>query len=67
LIFGKLGLPAEVIQEFAADMTQRYPLKRIGHTDKVAKAALFLLSNESSYVTGVELIADGGMAVCNRL
>jgi NAD(P)-dependent dehydrogenase (short-subunit alcohol dehydrogenase family) len=61
-IFGKLGLPAEVIQGFAADMTQRNPLKRIGHADEIAKAALFLLSSESSYVTGVELFVDGGMA-----
>jgi NAD(P)-dependent dehydrogenase (short-subunit alcohol dehydrogenase family) len=61
-IFGKLGLPAEVIQGFAADMTQRNPLKRIGHVDEIAKAALFLLSNESSYVTGIELFVDGGMA-----
>jgi Dehydrogenases with different specificities (related to short-chain alcohol dehydrogenases) len=61
-IFGKLGLPTEVIQGFAADMTQRNPLKRIGHVDEIAKAALFLLSNESSYVTGIELFVDGGMA-----
>jgi NAD(P)-dependent dehydrogenase (short-subunit alcohol dehydrogenase family) len=61
-IFGKLGLPAEVIQGFAADMTQRNPLKRIGHVDEIAKAALFLLSSESSYVTGIELFVDGGMA-----
>jgi NAD(P)-dependent dehydrogenase (short-subunit alcohol dehydrogenase family) len=61
-IFGKLGLPAEVIQGFAADMMQRNPLKRIGHVDDVAKAALFLLSTESSYVTGIELFVDGGMA-----
>lgn len=61
-IFGKLGLPPEVIQGFAADMMQRNPLKRIGHVDDIAKAALFLLSNESSYVTGIELFVDGGMA-----
>jgi len=61
-IFGKLGLPADVIQGFAADMIQRNPLKRIGHVDDIAKAALFLLSNESSYVTGIELFVDGGMA-----
>jgi NAD(P)-dependent dehydrogenase (short-subunit alcohol dehydrogenase family) len=61
-IFGKLGLPSEVIQAFATDMVQRNPLKRIGHVDDIAKAALFLLSNESSYITGIELFVDGGMA-----
>jgi NAD(P)-dependent dehydrogenase (short-subunit alcohol dehydrogenase family) len=61
-IFGKLGLPAEVVQGFAADMLQRNPLKRIGNSHDVAKAALFLLSDESSYTTGIELFVDGGMA-----
>src|SRR5271154_6924664 len=61
-IFGKLGLSSETIQAFAADMLQRNPLKRIGHADDVAKAALFLLSDESSYTTGIELFVDGGMA-----
>jgi NAD(P)-dependent dehydrogenase (short-subunit alcohol dehydrogenase family) len=61
-IFGKLGLPAEVIQGFAADMLQRNPLKRIGHVDDVARAALFLLSDQSAYTTGIELFVDGGMA-----
>jgi NAD(P)-dependent dehydrogenase (short-subunit alcohol dehydrogenase family) len=61
-IFGKLGLSSEVVQAFAADMLQRNPLKRIGHVNDVAKAALFLLSDESSYSTGIELFVDGGMA-----
>lgn len=61
-IFGKLGLPSEVVQAFAADMLQRNPLKRIGHVDDVAKAALFLLSDQSAYTTGIEMFVDGGMA-----
>jgi NAD(P)-dependent dehydrogenase (short-subunit alcohol dehydrogenase family) len=61
-IFGKLGLPSEVVQAFAADMLQRNPLKRIGQAHDVAKAALFLLSDQSAYTTGTELFVDGGMA-----
>lgn len=61
-IFGKLGLPSDVIQAFAADMLQRNPLKRIGQGHDVAKAALFLLSDQSAYTTGAELFVDGGMA-----
>jgi NAD(P)-dependent dehydrogenase (short-subunit alcohol dehydrogenase family) len=61
-IFGKLGLSSETIQAFAADMLQRNPMKRIGHVDDVAKAALFLLSDQSAYTTGIELFVDGGMA-----
>ena len=61
-IFGKLGLPSDVVQAFAADMLQRNPLKRIGQAHDVAKAALFLLSDQSAYTTGIELFVDGGMA-----
>jgi len=61
-IFGKLGLPAEVVQGFAKEMIQQNPLKRIGKADDIAKAALYLLSDQSEYVTGTELFVDGGMA-----
>ena len=42
-------------------MLAEIPLHRVGQADEVAAAALFFASTESSYVTGTELVVDGGM------
>jgi NAD(P)-dependent dehydrogenase (short-subunit alcohol dehydrogenase family) len=43
-------------------LTSQIPIGRIGQPEDVAKAAVFLASNDSSFITGVELFADGGIA-----
>ena len=38
------------------------PLGRFGTSDEIAKAVVFLASDDSSYITGTELFVDGGFA-----
>ena len=61
-IFDKMGLPREALDGFAEGMIQQVPLGRFGKPQEMAKAALFLASDDSSYVQGAELSADGGVA-----
>jgi NAD(P)-dependent dehydrogenase (short-subunit alcohol dehydrogenase family) len=61
-IFGKMGLTAEQAKGFADMMPSQVPLGRMGQTSEIATAVLFLASNDSSYVTGIDLSVDGGMA-----
>lgn len=60
-LYGKLGLPAEALQGFAQTVAGRLPIKRFGTPEEVAKAALFLASEDSSFVVGAELTTDGGL------
>lgn len=52
----------EVNREMIAAVEAATPLGRLGAPEEIAAAALFLASDESSFVNGVELFADGGMA-----
>lgn len=61
-IFGKTGLSTAQIEEFKGGLATQVPLGRIGRVDEIAKPALFLASDDSSFIAGVELFVDGGLA-----
>lgn len=62
-ILEKLGVPAEDRGAFTAMMAGGIPLGRLGRPEELARAALFLASDASSFVTGINLRVDGGMAL----
>ncbi|HYL72652.1 MAG TPA: SDR family oxidoreductase [Bryobacteraceae bacterium] len=55
------GLPGVTPDELAAVITKTIPLRRRGTPEEMAKAMLFLASDDSSYCLGSELLADGGL------
>jgi hypothetical protein len=71
---GELGAPGPIDTELLNVRTleqnrqrlQLVPMKRMGTTEEVASLVLFLLSDESSYITGAEVAIDGARH-CSRL
>jgi NAD(P)-dependent dehydrogenase (short-subunit alcohol dehydrogenase family) len=56
----ELGMNDEQIKAFEAQAAATTPLGRTGTPDEIAKAVLFLASDDSSYINGIELFVDGG-------
>jgi NAD(P)-dependent dehydrogenase (short-subunit alcohol dehydrogenase family) len=61
-LFDKMGLPADASGQMRQNFGDSTALKRLGTVDEMARAALYLCSDDSSYVVGAELFADGGVA-----
>lgn len=61
-LYGKMGLPEEQVEEMGKGFAAQVPLKRFGTSEEVAKTALFLSSEDASYINGVEIEIDGGLS-----
>jgi NAD(P)-dependent dehydrogenase (short-subunit alcohol dehydrogenase family) len=59
--YSKMGLEEAQLAQVAAGLQAKIALKRFGEASELAKAALFLASDDSSYITGIELAVDGGL------
>jgi NAD(P)-dependent dehydrogenase (short-subunit alcohol dehydrogenase family) len=55
------GMTADAVQAMKGAWAERNPMKRFGTPDEVAAAVLFLASDEASFITGVDLLVDGGV------
>jgi len=53
---------SETGQERQKMISETVPLGRLGTPDEIAKAVVFLASDDASYITGAELFVDGGIA-----
>ena len=61
-LYGKLGFTEAQLQEVAGSILGQIPVGRFGTSSEVAKAVVFLASDESAFTVGAELVVDGGMS-----
>jgi NAD(P)-dependent dehydrogenase (short-subunit alcohol dehydrogenase family) len=60
-IAGGMNTPILSKEILVSGLTQQVPLKRLARPEEIVKVALFLASDDSSYINGTTLVADGGM------
>jgi len=62
-LYGKLGLTPDQLDKTAQSILAQVPAGRFGQPGEIAKAVVFLASDEASFTVGAELIIDGGMGL----
>jgi NAD(P)-dependent dehydrogenase (short-subunit alcohol dehydrogenase family) len=60
-IWNRGGIPLEAVEGTKKAITELNPMKRCGTLDEVCAVVTFLLSSESTYMLGAEIVVDGGM------
>lgn len=59
-LISKWGMSEESVRDLKAELAKAIPVGHMGKAEDIAYAALYLASDESSYVVGTELVVDGG-------
>jgi len=62
-LYDKLGLPAADLKAVTASIQSQVPAKRFGEPSEIAKAVVFLASDEASFAVGSDLLIDGGLSL----
>lgn len=62
-MFGRLGLPDDLAAAKKRAISDKSPARRFGEPGEIAGCALFLASDDSSYIVGQEIVVDGGMSL----
>lgn len=62
-LYGKLGLSQEEVNGFGKVLGEKILLNRFGQAEEIAKSVTFLASSDASFITGTELVVDGGLIV----
>ncbi|WP_298781734.1 SDR family NAD(P)-dependent oxidoreductase [uncultured Polaribacter sp.] len=61
-IYEKMGLPEKAVKEMGTSFASLIPLGRFGKPEEIAKTALFLASDDASFINGIEIEVDGGLS-----
>jgi len=61
-LYSKLGFSGEQLKAVASSIQSQVPAGRFGNPSEIAKAVVFLASEESAFIVGSELLIDGGMS-----
>jgi len=61
-LYSKLGFSEEQLKAVASSIQSQVPAGRFGNPSEIAKAVVFLASEESAFIVGSELLIDGGMS-----
>ena len=56
-----MGIPPKVRKQYVEEFSEMVPAKRLGTPEDIARAVLFLASEEASFITGTSLVVDGGL------